>query len=154
MPKAKKIQDSFNVYAALHEDISNCSAWIQHRGMESFNSRTIVAIRNPANRKTVHCELYKIDSNFRNHYKKSGNTRSIPLKDNVIILNYYYRAKLGIDETGTVHTLSIKKALPLIGNFRLNISHPQSVVRMAVWLGGISVIMGAVSLIASFWPLK
>ena len=149
---SKKIKDSFTVYAAKHEDIANCSAWVQHKDITLFETRSIVKITNLETDKSVRCELYKADRNFRTYYGNSDTT--IPITENIdaIVLNYYYREKLGIENTFDTPALSIQKSAPLVGVIGLNLSHPQTIVRLATWLGIISVVLGLIGVVLGILP--
>ena len=131
---------TFKVYAALIDDIN--SGWVWVGGFEG-EQRSIVKLHNKKNRKSVYCEALKIDKNYLKKYAE-GNTSAIENELNIIILSEWYRKKLGIHSTRNEENLSISKQNHLIGRFMASIQHPQVIVRLAIYLGIISVILGVI----------
>lgn len=132
----------YKVYASLHEDIS--SGWVWIGGFEG-SQRSIVKITNEKNKKAIFCEALKIDENFLKKYKE-GNTANIETIGNTLVANEWYRNKLDITSTQEDIALTIKSTNQFIGRFRASIQHPQIIVRLAIWLGFISVFLGLISI--------
>lgn len=130
----------YKIYAALAEDIS--SGWVWVGGFEG-EQRSVVRLRNDRTRKTVHCEALKIDKNFLAKYKQ-GNTLTIENESNAIVANEWYRRKLGVVNTNSDERISFREANHLIGRLMASIQHPQVVVRLATWLGLLSLVLGAI----------
>ena len=131
------------VYAALYEDIN--SGWIWQQGSE-LPQRSVVRIRNAANGKSVHCETLQIDENFLARYNQPPRSNIVP-NTNVVIMNEWYRTRLGCPQTFRDYDLNIQPANCLWGKFWACIEHPQIIIRFGMWLGFIGVILGIVGVI-------
>ncbi len=136
----------YKIYASLTDDIS--SGWVWIGGFED-DHRPIVKLTNRTNGKKVYCEALKIDKNYRKKYKE-GNTSPIENEDNTIIANEWYRRKLGVNSTKNDESILISTENHLYGRFRASIQHPQVVVRLATWLGLISILLGVIGVILGF----
>ena len=142
-----KISDYYIVYSALHEDIANCNVWISKD--ERFKHRTVIKITNNVTHKSVHCEYYGIDENFIEYYKSRYQTKNINKDDKVIVINQWYRKILGITATGETVSLTIKPYNNYFRRLLLNLNHPQSIIRISLFLGIISVLLGLLSIVLS-----
>lgn len=122
------------VFAAQKEDIHQGLVWLLD---STLKSRSIVRISNPATGKEVYCEAMQIDGNFLRNYRH-------PLQDpaHSIVMGGWYRAKLGNIPKQTEIELTVKACDTPWGKFRACLDHPQIVVRVAAWLGAISVGLG------------
>ena len=131
---------NYTVYAALREDINTGWIWITNPAVAS---RSVVRVLNRENGKTVLCEALAIDANFLEIYNQSPRL-SIPVGTNAVVLNDWYRKKLGSIPTQSSADLIISVEDNLCGRIRACTNHPQIVVRLATWLGVIGVILGVV----------
>lgn len=133
----------YKVLAALKEDINQGWVWVQDESVK-LQPRSIVKITNKENRKSIFCECLVIDNNFTKSY---NNQPRVHINDEpTIIMNEWYRSKLGGIKTQGVHNLCIESENNLFGHFRANFGHPQTIVRMSMWLGTIGVILGVIGL--------
>ena len=76
---------------------------------------------------------------------------------NALVIGAWYRAGLGILESKTEVALEVSACNSWWGQFKACTGHPQVVVRLAAWLGGIGLALGIVGLILgimSVWPSK
>ena len=137
------------IQAALHEEANE--GWIWARDCDS---RAIVCITNPANSRSVYCQVREIDDNFLRQYNKEPRT---PITEmDTLVISQWYRQALGISEhqrtTDRVNLL-IKplRDLPfrLWGSVRATAHHPEIVVRMGASLGVLGFGLGLVSLLPS-----
>ena len=138
------------LFAALREDTQQGWVWLQDPGLPA---RSIVKIKNTANGKIVYCESLQIDQNFLSAYNQSPRI-TITKPQDVIVINGWYRAALGGLSTQTDVSLNIKPCNSWWGKFKACTHHPQTVVRVAAWLGLISVILGFLGAVlgaASLW---
>ena len=133
----------FKIYAALYEDINVGWVWI---GNYSGNQRSVVKIVNKNTKKFVYCEALKIDKGFKARYMQ-GNTVKITDPGNSLIMNEWYRKKLGIYKTKIEEDISVSEENHLIGYIMASIQHPQIIVRLATQLGILSVLLGLISLV-------
>jgi hypothetical protein len=138
---------TYSIYAALHEDIN--SGWVWVGGLPG---RTVVCITNSQNGKRVYCEALAIDENFQRFYNRDGR---VPIRkpSSSIVLNDWYRQRLGGLDTKVNHELAISVEEHWLGRVRSCLDHPQIVVRLAtrlaLWsvaLGVFGVVLGALSL--------
>jgi hypothetical protein len=119
--------------------------WLSQSG---FEQRSIIKITNKINNKKLYCEYLEIDDNFKFEYNQPPRV-SINDGEATLIINAWYRKKLGGIKTKEQHGLEITEANGLWGKLMTNIGHPQVVVRLATWLGIISVVLGILSFLLS-----
>lgn len=135
----------FKVLASLRSDMNEGWVWISDRG---FPPRSIIKIRNPAKRAAVYCEALNIDENFRSEYNQAPRV-NIGASESTIVINGWYRKKLGDLQTKSQHNLEITVSNGLWGKFMACMQHPQIVVRLATTLAIISVALGILGVILS-----
>lgn len=109
-------------------------------------ARSIIKITNRANNKSVFCERLEIDDNFTREYNQPPRIDINPSEETVVI-NAWYRKRLGGLATTTFHDLKIIEANDWWGKIRANTGHPQVVVRLGTWLGVISVALGFIGVL-------
>ena len=138
------------VFAALRDDTHQGWAWLQNA---SLPPRSVVKITNTSNGKSVYCEALQIDPNFLTQYNQSPR---FAIKDpsNSLVLSAWYRAALGGVQGQADVALSIKPANSWCGQFMACIHHPQVVVRLAAWLGGIGLVLGIIGLLLGVASLR
>jgi hypothetical protein len=105
--------------------------------------RTIVRVRNTERNKAVYCEALTIDRNFLRNYNAGGRD-AIVEPANAIVLNAWYRKRLGGLETRKDYALSVSVEEHLVGRVRCCLDHPQIVVRLATWLALLGVVLGLI----------
>lgn len=130
----------FKIYASMN--LESLEPWIW-TNYDEIDSNGYITITNNSNGKKIKCFKRTIDNNFLNIYNQEGRTKIDSPKDKIIVINEYYRKKLGT-ETQQECQLSIKKARCFDRLF-LNLDHPNPQVQygnqMAIWslaLGGLS----------------
>ncbi|MBZ0072860.1 MAG: hypothetical protein K8I04_14175 [Gammaproteobacteria bacterium] len=114
-----------------------------------FAPRSIIKIKNNSNGAVVYCEALEIDDNFTQQYNQAPRI-NIAQGENTIVINGWYRSRLGEIETQKNHDLEVSEANGLSGRFLASTGHPQVVVRLATLLGVISVVLGIVSIGLAF----
>jgi hypothetical protein len=126
------------IFAALREDIQQGWVWLQS---PTLPARSIVKITNPSNGKSIYCEALQIDKNFLDFYNQP---KRITISDpqNTLVISGWYRAALGDLFTKSDVHLCVKPSNSLWGKFKACIHHPQIIVRVAAWLGLVSVLLG------------
>ena len=141
----------YYVLASLAEDVNSGWCWVKD---PNISNRSLVLIKNNINGKFIVCEALSIDSNFK---KKYGNSISSlnnikkPASSNVILMNAWYREKLGINKTQSNYKLQIEFVTKWCIGKRIKACtmHPQVAIRLSTWLGVIGIFVGAISLIPS-----
>jgi hypothetical protein len=137
------------IRAALREDISSGWVWIN---TGNFEQRSIVLIKNPNTDKCIYCEILKIDKNFLKLYNKNGGGRlNISENKPTLVINDWYRTKLGITSTNINCELIILSCMNIWGKLSANRQNPQNIVRITFWLSLISVFLGILSIIISLY---
>ena len=136
----------YKVLAATRTDMNEGWVWLSEH---DFVPRSIVRIKNRSNRAVVYCEALEIDDNFIEEYNQPPRV-GISRDEKTIIMNGWYRNRLGGIETKNNYALEISAANGWWGKFRASTGHPQVVVRLATWLGVISVALGIVSIALAF----
>jgi len=136
----------YKVLASTRMDMNEGWVWLSGH---DFAPRSIIEIKNNSNGAVVYCEALEIDDNFMQEYNQAPRI-SITRDENTIVMNGWYRSRLGGIETKKYHDLKVSEANGLWGRFRASTGHPQVVVRLATWLGVISVALGIVSIGLAF----
>lgn len=130
--------DEMKVFAALRDELSEGHVWLETAG---WPARCIVAITNGTNGKRVYCEALQFDDNFIRDYNQQPRI-SIDDRKSTIVMNYWYRARLGDLETHRDYPLVVAKAAPVWGSLKAGVDHPQVIVRLAIRLAVWSVFLG------------
>ena len=139
------------IYASSMDDLAEGIVWLQRSGLPP---RCVVKITNGEAGASVFCEALQIEKNFLDTYNQSPRFR-IDEPESAIVMSAWFRARLGGLETQKSYLLTIDPANNASGKLRACFHHPQVVVRVAAWLGVISVGLGVVGLllgILSVWP--
>lgn len=141
------------LFAALHDDAHQGWVWLQN---SSLPPRCVVKIKNLENGRSVYCEALQIDQNFIKQYNRPPR---LTIKDpsQALVIGAWFRAGLGGINLQTDTSLKVSPCNTWLGRFRACTGHPQVVVRLAAWLGGIGFVLGVVGLalgIISIWPPK
>jgi len=130
------------IYPALFEDIS--SGWVLIEERKSIQ-RAVIRIRSKETKKSIYCEALTLDENFRKKYReKTGNLIDSPEK--ALVINEWYRQRLGNLETQREYDLEIKHKVTIFGRLKAIMGHPQEAIRIAFWLAFISIVIGILSL--------
>jgi len=133
------------IYPSLYEDISSGWIWI---GERKPILRAVIRIRNKETKKSIYCEALRLDEIYRKKYeKKTGNLIDSPEK--TLVINEWYRQRLGNLETHNEYDLEIKYKVKILGRLKAIMGHPQAAIRIASWLAFISIVIGIVSLALS-----
>lgn len=138
------------IFGAQEEHAHQGWVWLQ---MTSLPPRGVVKITNLTTKRSVYCEALQIDANFLRIYNQSPR-RNITNPETTLVISEWYRAGLGGISTRTDVPLTIRACNSFFGQFLACIGHPQVIVRLAAWLGGIGLILGVIGLvlgIASLW---
>ncbi|HIF9184590.1 TPA: hypothetical protein ACX6PV_001551 [Photobacterium damselae] len=139
----------YYILASLAEDINSGWCWI--KGSDVLN-RSLVQIKNNTNGKSVVCEALSVDRNFEKKYRGSISflaNKNMLDSSNVVLMNAWYREKLGINKTQSKLDLQISFVTKWCVGKRIKACtmHPQVAVRLSTWLGLIGIFVGMVSLI-------
>jgi len=148
----------FKIYAALLEEIEFGHVWIQEGSLVSANFRSarprrpILKIVN--GRKRIYCEGLEFDENFMRRYN-SETRLEIPSKcARIVVMNEWYRVKLGIPATYKVSNREIDLVILATNShfarLRSCLDHPQLIVRVSTWLGIVGAFSGITGLFLAF----
>lgn len=138
------------IYAALEDAIGEGFVWL---AKAELPARCVVKIANPICNRSVFCEALQIEKNFLTNYNRNPRL-AITCPESSIVMSGWYRARLGGLETQQDYPLEITAANNCWGKLRACMHHPQIVVRVAAWLGLISVALGTIGVllgIISIW---
>jgi hypothetical protein len=131
------------LFAAREEDAHQGWVWLQNN---YYPPRSVVKIKNPLNGRSVCCEVLQIDKNFLERYNKPPRA-SIINPSEALVIGAWYRAQLGEIQSQSEVPLEVSACNSWWGKFRACSSHPQIVVRLSVWLGGTSLVLGIIGLV-------
>ncbi len=138
------------IYAARRDDVNEGFVWLKRPGLPS---RSIVRIKNPASGKRVYCEALQIDENFLREYNRPPRL-AIHSPESAVVMSGWFRTRLGNLATQQDYPLDVVVCGSWWAKLRACMHHPQIVVRVAVWLGVLSVGLGVLGVILSVWPRK
>jgi hypothetical protein len=144
-------ETEIRIFASLYEDIAQGFVWLQKPGLPP---RCIVKIKNLETGRSVFCEALQFDKNFLDRYNKCPRY-TIKNPATSLVMNWWYRARLGDLQTQHEYPLEISAANSWCGKLLACFHHPQILVRVAAWLGIISVVLGAIGVVlgvVSVWP--
>lgn len=139
------------IFASLNEDAHQGWVWLHDPALPP---RSVVKIKNYQSGEVIYCEALQIDDNFLTQYNQHPR-HSITSPSNSIVVGAWYRAKLGGIKTQSDIHVKVSACNSWYGQFRACIDHPQIVVRLASWLGGIGLALGLIGLVLgifSIWP--
>lgn len=137
----------YRIFASLSEDSLAGYIWSNDISIES---NVYIVIENPHNKSRIKCFKRTIDDNFTRRYNDSGRC-NLSDKEQSIIINEYFRKKLGII-TQNEYELIIRKANIFDKLFLLHLSHPDPNVQFANRATILSMILGLISFILSILP--
>jgi hypothetical protein len=113
-------------------------------------------VSNPANGRSVYCQVREIDRNFTTRYNVPKSGRFHLTESDTIVVGQWYRDCLGILKTTSSDNkadLVELKIAPLSalwrwwGSLRAAAHHPDIVVRMGISLGVLGVMLGIIALV-------
>ncbi len=131
----------YRVFASLKEDINSGWVWL---GSPKLQQRSIIRITNRNNGKSVCCEALRIDENFRQDYNQRARTYKIDTRENVIVINEWFRSKLGGFCPQTEQDFAIFPQDERWGRLRACLQHPQIAVRLPMEIAIVSVVLGII----------
>jgi hypothetical protein len=131
------------VFASSIEDAQQGWVWLE---CASLPPRSIVKLTNTATNSSVFCEALQIDGNFLGHYNNPPRVHITSPSDS-IVMNGWYRSKLGNLARQSKADITVTPANTHWGRFWACAHHPQIVVRVAAWLGCISVVLGVLGVV-------
>lgn len=142
----------YKVYAALIEDLNQGWVWIHDPNLTASSElRPIIRITTPKLLKAVYCEALYIDPNYVDYYNEKKSTYKITFGDRIIVINEWYRKKLGnirtYAKTNKEEELGIEICDNVFWQIMACLQHPQVVVRIATWLGIIGVVLGVIGIV-------
>ena len=138
------------IFAALREDTQQGWVWLQDANLRP---RSIVRIENLDNRMVVYCEALQIDKNFLSAYNKSPRL-TITSPREALVINEWHRSALGCISTQSDVNLNVQPCNSWWGKFKACTDHPQAAIRVAAWLGLISVALGILGVILGALSLR
>ncbi len=134
----------FKIFASMNIDSLEPWIWTNY---DEIDSNGYITITNSSNNKKIKCFKRTIDNNFLKMYNQEGRIKIDSRNDKIIVINEYYRKRLGT-ETQQECQLTIKKA-KYFDQLFFNLDHPNPQVqygnRMALWsfvFGILSFILG------------
>jgi len=133
----------YRVFAALINDINSGWIWIDN---PIITERTVIKITNSDTGENVYCEALSIDENFLKEYNKEDRYQiKLGKETHTVVLNSWYRKHLGHIKPQSKNTFEIEIKDTVFGKIMASLKHPQIIIRVACWLGIISVGLGILS---------
>jgi hypothetical protein len=134
----------YKIYASLFSESRTGRVW----NNEKLNNR-LIKIINVENNKSVIVSNRRIDSNFEKKYNQKPRFN---LEESSLVMDEFYRNKLGIFSTQEIKLLTISPVAKwqIWYNLRYLYEHPDDVVRITFWLAIISIGLSIGPLIFDF----
>ncbi|MCG7964958.1 MAG: hypothetical protein JAY63_00020 [Candidatus Thiodiazotropha taylori] len=130
---------------ALAEDIHNPFVWLSELPCDS---REIVKLTNKSTSKSIWCEVVMASDNFIERYNRNPRTNEIKKDTPFIVVNAWYREKLGLSKNESANIQIEVSKMPLfIKQLMASYIHPDNTVRLAVDLAFVSLVLGAIGLL-------
>jgi hypothetical protein len=141
--------DNFLILAALASEMKEGWVWLPL----SANWSTDL-VRITYHDRSVICERRVVDANFRRLYEQTTRM-SLSAVENFIVMNAWYRQRLGINDTQISLPLEIKEENGFwashVSVFR---EHPQAVVRTNILVAMVSIGLGILGLVLGLASLR
>ena len=146
-----------NLDYCIDEDV--LKGWVgfykTHKEKAGIRHLDIIEIRSVDKNKTIFCRLNGLGSSIKNKrylkYLEHCNDEE-KLKSSIFLDDYYIK-KLGLenDDVGKIHPFIINKPINFLEktwySLRYGWNHPDDTIKLATYLGVISVILGVLSLL-------
>jgi hypothetical protein len=145
---------NYKIFAALQEETTSGWVWL---AKPEFVPHRIIYIRNKQTHKKIYCECRVLDENFRQVYNDRPRTKELAHADvsHALVIGDWYRAALGIPETGIEVELTIDQPwLSAWPSIKAGTQHPDPNVRLANRLGILGTWLGIVGIVFSIDKLK
>ena len=142
----------FIIYAALYEESKEGWVWIPPTN--EINSE-FIRIINPKTEKYIVCERRTLDDNYVKYYNNRHGARKINKEDieRCIVINEYYRNKLGNISTKEEVELEIVETNKIRGYLQGALHHPNQYLRYGIMSNILALIFGMLSLILGVLPV-
>jgi hypothetical protein len=138
------------IYASLFEHMNDGFVWLK---LPELETRRVVKITNSQTKAVIFCEALRLDGNFLTHYNFDGRAH-IEKPETSIVMNEWYRKRLGNLETKNDYPLVIEVSDSWWDKIRACLQHPQNVVRIATRLGLIGVGLGVIGFVLGIVALS
>jgi len=142
---------SYKIYVALDTEKKEGWVWLP---FDAGLSADFVAIRNPTNGWKIVCERRTVDENFRDVYNSTGSTIHLPEGGRFIVMNAWYRQRLGILDTKPDVSLEVSNSRGWLAMYRASRQHPNPAIRMSISLAVLSIFLGLAGLIEGIIALR
>jgi hypothetical protein len=141
----------YKILPALKEDALEAWVWMND---SQIPQNIYLIIKNKQYRKSIKTFKRTIDLNYQNNYNARENTYKIDIQSshNYIVMNEYYREKLGVNKNCNEYLL-IKKANLFQVLFKIPLLHPNPVVQYANRSTIVALIIGIIALILTIYSI-
>jgi hypothetical protein len=133
--------NNYKIFAALHEEAKEGWVWLP---LDPDLATEHTHIRNPRNGRSIVCERRTADENFVGVYNSTHGTIRLPEFGKFIVINAWYRERLGIFDTKAELPLKVSNASGLWASYRSFRLHPSPAIRTSILLAVISLILGII----------
>jgi hypothetical protein len=135
---------NYRIFAALHGEAKEGWVWMP---LDPDLTTDLILIRNPRNGLSIVCERRTADENFRQAYNSTDGTISLPESDSFIVMNGWYRQRLGLLDTRVAVPINVENAMGWWMSYRSFRQHPSPAVRVSITLGAISLVLGVLGFV-------
>jgi len=141
---------NYRIYAALHEEAKEGWVWMP---LDPDLSADHVSVRNPRNGRSIICERRTADKNFQDVYNSAKGTIPLTESSNFIVMNAWYRERLGIFDPKAEMPLDVTNASGLWACYRAFQLHPNPAIRTSILLAAISLALGVAGFVEGILSL-
>ncbi len=135
---------NYKVYVALDAEKNEGWVWLP---FDAGLSAEFVTIQNATNSWKIVCERRTVDENFRNVYKATGSTIELPENGRFMVMNAWYRQRLGIFDTKGEVSLEVNNSTGWLAMYHASRQHPNPAIRMSMFIATLSVFLGLVGVV-------
>jgi hypothetical protein len=142
---------NYKIYVALDTEKNEGWVWLP---FDAGLSAEFVAIKNPTNGWKIVCERRTVDENFRDVYNSMQSTIRLPETGRFIVMNAWYRQRLGILDTKPEVPLGVSNSTGWLAMCGASRHHPNPAIRMSISLALLSVFLGLAGVIEGIIALS
>jgi hypothetical protein len=142
---------NYKIYVALDTEKSEGWVWLP---LDAGLLAEFVAIKNAANGWKIICERRTVDENFRVVYNSTQSTIHLPETGRFVVMNAWYRQRLGILDTRPEVPLEVSDSTGWLAMCRASRQHPNPAIRMSISLALLSVFLGLVGVVEGIIALS
>lgn len=143
------MEDKIKILASIKTDAMEGWGWIKSSVVKENG---FYKIHNIINKKHATCYLRIIDDNYIGDYNPRSKTLKIKEEDKVLVLNEYYRKKIGLNKNET-YEIDFSKIRWYHLSRLFDFSHPNPYIRQSGRLAFVSLLLAILGIVLAILSL-